>query len=75
MEAFHRKKKKKRKFENEIEGERRRSISKPRVIIAVSGSIIDNAQSLETASRVCIFSLIGECFSSFSPFPLSLGRL
>ncbi|KAG7028917.1 putative methyltransferase C9orf114-like protein, partial [Cucurbita argyrosperma subsp. argyrosperma] len=39
MEAFHRKKKKKRKLENEIEGERRRSISEPRVTIALAGQI------------------------------------
>ncbi|XP_022956323.1 putative methyltransferase C9orf114 homolog [Cucurbita moschata] len=50
------KKKKKRKKQNveneEIEGEKRKPISKPTVSMAVSGSIIDNAQSLELATRL-----------------------
>lgn len=70
------KKKKKRKVENdEIEAEKRKSISKPTVSIAVSGSIIDNAQSLELATRVRIFSFIGECFLSSSSFPLFPKRM
>ncbi|XP_022138246.1 putative methyltransferase C9orf114 [Momordica charantia] len=47
------KRKKKKKLENEeIEGEKREPVSKPTVSIAVSGSIIDNAQSLELATRL-----------------------
>lgn len=50
------KRRKKKKLENEeIEGEKREPVSKPTVSIAVSGSIIDNAQSLELATRVRIF--------------------
>ena len=71
------KKKKKRKKQNveneEIEGEKRKPISKPTVSMAVSGSIIDNAQSLELATRVRIFYFMSECFSSSSPFPMSRG--
>ena len=70
------KKKKKKKVENgSIEAEKRKPISKPTVSIAVSGSIIDNAQSLELATRVRILSFIGECFSSSASFPLFPKRM
>lgn len=50
------KKKKKKKERNETEKEVNQAKGKPTVSIAVPGSIIDNAQSLELATRVIILS-------------------
>lgn len=59
----HNKKKKKKK--KEIRGDDGEAQQIPTVSIAVSGSIIDNAQSLELATRVLSLSLCSS--SSFAP--------
>ncbi|TYG79316.1 hypothetical protein ES288_D02G129300v1 [Gossypium darwinii] len=51
----HRKKKPKTKPEKETNGETKKVDDIPTVTVAIAGSIVDNAQSLELATRVVVF--------------------
>ena len=67
-EATSKKKKKNKKQQQQKEGMK----EKPTVSIAVAGSIIDNAQSLELATRVCPLrsqnlQLLLYCYFYFCP--------
>lgn len=57
--------KKKKQKKREEKGQQRKGNETPTISIAVAGSIINNAQSLELATRVCVHSQNPQIFFFF----------